>query len=316
MNKKIFGIGMGIIITVMLVAIIISMLPKQTKALDPKVLIVSSTQYIPFEQGQIIARFLDWEFSPINTSCWATILYPAKNLFVSKQMTAQTQLENYFITFTVPETIGIYEYSVTCDVNGKNVSGSKAFSVTSIANAIINFTNETLIGITDTINNQTIWLNDTYNDQNTLITNLTNRNFNISEDIYNFITTNLTGINLSINTTDVTNLINTQIGTETNESVKSLLLQIKEKLGFIVTNITINATAPEYVHIGELWELKAFVYNQVGNKVGNLDVTCNTMSNYFNETVMFFIGADTSWNYNFVPITSGVINYEIECEII
>jgi hypothetical protein len=115
---------------------------------------------------------------------------------------------------------------------------------------------------------------------------------------------------------NVTGLINTQIGTETNESVKSLLLQIKEKLGFIVINITINATAPEYVFIGEEWDLKAFVYKQTGDLVDNTEVACNTTSNYYSEISMIYQGSDKSFNHEFTPSSSGVIYYEVDCEII
>lgn len=306
---------MSIFIAVTIVALVISTLTEKTEAHNPKIQIVSSTQYIPFENAQIIARFLDFEYIEINTTCYAYVLYPDKSTFINQQMTASTPLGNYYITFVVPDTIGIYEYSVMCGVNGKNISGSKAFSVTSIANAIINFTNQSTILITDLINNQTIWINDSQNEQNNLITNLSDRNFNISQEIYNYVTTDLTNITINIEE-NITELINTQIGTETNESVKSLLIQIKEKLGFIVTNITINATAPNYVFIGEQWDLKAFVYNQIGNKIGNTEVLCNTTSNYYPEAIMTYQGSDKSFNYDFVPDTSGVINYEVECEII
>lgn len=314
--KKIFISIISALIALSLTALIITLIPQKTKAhTDPKVLIVSSTTYIPHENGQIICRFLDFEYSPINTTCWATVLYPNKNIFINQEITNATQLDNHYITFTVPETYGVYEYSVTCDVNGKNISGSKAFEVTTLANAIINFTNQTYISITDHITNQTLWINDSQHHQNELITNLTDRNFNISQNILNYVQSNMTNITLTLQN-NLTELINTQIGTETNESVKSLLLQIKEKLGFITTNITINTTAPNYVHIGEEWNMKAYVYNQAGTLVGNTDVTCNTTSNYYTETAMTYQGSGTSWNYNFIPTSSGVIHYEVECEII
>src|SRR3990172_6402934 len=89
----------------------------------PQVQIISSTTYVPYENGQVIARFLDYKFDPISTNCTATVLYPNKTIFINQQMAFVSILDNFYANFIVPEIYGVYEYSVTCLVNNKNISG-------------------------------------------------------------------------------------------------------------------------------------------------------------------------------------------------
>lgn len=88
---------------------------------------VSGTEYITGEQGQLIIRLTDYDGNPISgADCTASILYPNKANFVLNQiMTESTQAGNYYYMFTPPSTTGIYEHTITCSfVRGGRVDTS------------------------------------------------------------------------------------------------------------------------------------------------------------------------------------------------
>jgi len=85
----------------------------------PLFFIISSalavTEYLPGEEGQFIIRVQDVYGNAKNATCYATILYPDKTIFLNQTM-SQTPFGSFYVTFTVPNVTGIYETYAICDV--------------------------------------------------------------------------------------------------------------------------------------------------------------------------------------------------------
>jgi len=104
---------------------------------------VSGTEYISNEQGQIIVRLQDSKgISITDANCIVSLLYPDKSFFfVDREMSPTTVAGNYYVSFVTPETEGIYEESVRCTVirNGtpRTLQISSSFHVSTGLNLIV-----------------------------------------------------------------------------------------------------------------------------------------------------------------------------------
>jgi hypothetical protein len=111
---------------------------------------VSHTEYRYGEQGQIIARLVDFQGNPVVVqSCNATILYPDKSYFVN--MATMSESVNisgdHYYGFTTPSgPEGVYEYQATCffmqGMQLRNQSVTNSFHLSGAFNAIMD--NQTL----------------------------------------------------------------------------------------------------------------------------------------------------------------------------
>lgn len=97
--------------------------------IDPVLRIVSKTEYVPGDDGQVIAELRDKSFNPINASCNAIILYPNKTIFLDGAMLSGP-IGNYYINFTAPKIYGVFEYQVNCSFIGRNAIDSSSFHIT------------------------------------------------------------------------------------------------------------------------------------------------------------------------------------------
>ena len=77
---------------------------------------VSGTEYISGENGQVITRLSDRFGNPITgATCVATIIYPDKTYFLIDQALSASSIPgNYYLGFTTPSTIGLYEEDIRC----------------------------------------------------------------------------------------------------------------------------------------------------------------------------------------------------------
>jgi hypothetical protein len=112
---------------------------------------VSGTEYISGEQGQLIVRLTTYDGAPVtDASCQASVLYPNKSPFLTDQLMSQsTESGNYYYVFTPPSEPGIYEYTITCvySVNGRSATSSvsHSFHVSPALIAMLAQLNETRI---------------------------------------------------------------------------------------------------------------------------------------------------------------------------
>ena len=104
---------------------------------------VSGTEYISGEYGQVIVRVSDREGIPHeNAICTANVLYPDKSHFLlDYPLIASSQPGNYFAEFMTPTINGIYEETITCDYldndEPKTLKISSSFHVSPALNFIV-----------------------------------------------------------------------------------------------------------------------------------------------------------------------------------
>ena len=127
-------------------------------AIESNMVVVSHSEYISNEIGQIIGKLYDFRGKPILANCNVTIYNPDKTIFLAPTPTDDT-LEvidgTHYINFTTPSTEGIYEYKIQCyfTLNNKalNRTISNSFHLSPALNTI-RYLNSTLTGI---VNNET-----------------------------------------------------------------------------------------------------------------------------------------------------------------
>ncbi len=99
---------------------------------------VSGTEYISGEEGQIIVRLHDSKNNPLpDAECVVSLLYPDKSFFIiDREMVPTSVPGNYYVSFTTPPDPGIYEEHINCDVSGKTMSVSSSFHVSAGLNLV------------------------------------------------------------------------------------------------------------------------------------------------------------------------------------
>ncbi len=134
------------ILTTILFITIISMIYLYTptpETAEPDIKMVSGTEYISGELGQIIVRLADNMGNPIeNADCTVTLLHPDKSFFfIDRAMNKTTIAGNYFVAFTTPTTEGIYEEHIICNITHNDVKRtlyiSSSFHVSPGLNLIV-----------------------------------------------------------------------------------------------------------------------------------------------------------------------------------
>lgn len=96
---------------------------------QPELIFVSSTEYIIGDSsGSTIIKLNDFRGDKINTTCWESILYPDKTVYIDwSVMTYQPEYGNYYFDFPMGSIIGTYDQEVKCLVSNKNISIGKGF---------------------------------------------------------------------------------------------------------------------------------------------------------------------------------------------
>ena len=90
---------------------------------------VSGTEYMFAEDGQVIVEVRNAKSEPLSASCTASIWYPDKSSFIAAQAMNTSASGNYYIAFPIPYVQGVYEYQANCTVLAKSRIVSKSFHV-------------------------------------------------------------------------------------------------------------------------------------------------------------------------------------------
>ena len=137
-------IGFITILAVVAVVVIVSMLVKAwATGEDATVEIISRTEYIPGDEGQVIGE-VRYVISgePANATCYASAYYPDKTTLFFEQSMTENAIGTHYYNFTVPSIEGVYEYQTKCDIGVKNVTRSKAFHVSGLLREVQRTVNE------------------------------------------------------------------------------------------------------------------------------------------------------------------------------
>ena len=219
----------GTIATLLLCAIVIGVGTSQGKevlntgALEDGVYfgMVSHTEYMSGETGQIISRLVNWQGNPIDATCKATIKYPDKTAFITNQtMTESTVAGDFYINFTTPNIEGVYEYQSVCNYTiGSTPRESRATNSFHLSPAlnIIKVINTTTLEINGTTYDI---LNDVRAINTTRTAFLEAMNLSVDTDLQTIID----NLNAQNYTDELTTLLNNQLAI--NLSIDSDLTQI------------------------------------------------------------------------------------------
>lgn len=249
---------------------------------NPYIDFVSGTEYISgsgsLDTGQVIIRVTDYKGIPLTATCNTTILNPDKTFYTYVQpMTTSAINGNYYTTFTVPSTTGIYEDYVNCSVilgnSTQQVSKSSSFHVSpldvyfnNISQQLISVNgtclsvNQTVINAEQNLNNSITWSHDD------IIANIngssTNMNATLTQ-ILNDMATYYSNINMqfgNLNTTIInakTEILNSLASSRSDIEI------IKEWLSYMFAKVTPTSGLEE----GQTWWDKI-----VGKKVNLPDI--------------------------------------------
>lgn len=221
---------------------------------------VSGTEYIAniggLDEGQVIIRITDYRGNPLNASCNATIFNPDKTYYITdKMMNQSTLLGNYYTTFSIPTTTGVFTDYVNCSVQlgGRTLYASKSssFHVSPILNLFNNIS--TQIGqLNQTVVDGDNMLNDTINYVHIdILNNLNNTEYTINSTLTQIIDDMSTYYsNLAMMIDNVTStVISSKIEIiNAIETTRSDIEIIKEWLGYMFGKI-----APTTLEEGQSW---------------------------------------------------------------
>ena len=139
-QKNILFIVLGVVIVGLVVFLIFN---QKVQAADPLLKMVSGTEYISGEQGQVIVRLQDSKDNAItDADCVLSLLYPDKSFFlIDVNMIPTSVPGNSYHPFITPEREGIYEEHIVCKVTRNDVERelhiSYAFHVSTGLNLIV-----------------------------------------------------------------------------------------------------------------------------------------------------------------------------------
>lgn len=227
---------------------------------------VSGTEYIAniggLDTGQVIVRVVDYKGRPLNATCNATILNPDKTYYMTDQLMSPSSIDgNYYTTFSIPSTTGIFEDYVNCSVQlgGRtlHVTKSSSFHVSPILNLFDNISTQ-ISDLNDTVVDGNNMLNNTINYVHTDIINELGNievSFNASlNQIINDMATYYSNLDMKIDNAETTILnalddccddLLREIG-----KYKSDIEIIKEWLSYIFAK----AVPTEQLEEGEYWD--------------------------------------------------------------
>jgi hypothetical protein len=102
---------------------------------------VSGTEYISGEYGQVIVRVADKNGNSIEgANCTAVILYPDKSYFLlDYPMQTSSQSGNYYGQFMTPTVNGIYEETITCNYTSNGRASALKISSSFHVSPALNF---------------------------------------------------------------------------------------------------------------------------------------------------------------------------------
>ena len=134
LNKNFYVFASVLLVLIGIFLIIYFTIIKNPSSLS----MVSGTEYISGEQGQVIIRLEDSKENPLtNADCLVSILNPDKSFFiVDEQMQTTSVAGNYYITFITPEAEGVYEEHIVCDIGGRDIHVSSSFHVSAGLNLV------------------------------------------------------------------------------------------------------------------------------------------------------------------------------------
>jgi hypothetical protein len=170
-NKKQKWIS-GVILVLGLLLMSVGVISMGSTVADKVSLImVSHSEYVASEQGQIIGKLYNYKGLPILADCNVTIYNPDKTIFLAPTPTDDT-LETldgtHYINFTTPTVEGVYEYKLDCSFPNSLTTSrtiSNSFHLSPALNTIVTV-NGTVSSVAVNLQNLINYVNTNFTYQN------------------------------------------------------------------------------------------------------------------------------------------------------
>jgi hypothetical protein len=255
----------------------------------PFMSMISHTEYRSGEAGQLIARLVDYQDVPVTVNwCKAYINYPDKSVWVNGDLMLSDSgnlTGNHYYTFTVPTTVGTYEYAAECNFN-KTPSLTitrkvvNSFHVSPALNDIA-VINQTLFAMNSSLTNQASW------NFGNLTTQINGVNYNVSliyQDTQYLkghaldIDGNFTALNVRLDGVDSNLTVLKNYCSDSNTNTSALCVMVSElKYDIAGLNATIIGTTGAY-----LSEINATTHNTYDYITSTL---AGNVLNIYNEII-------------------------------
>lgn len=248
---------------------------------------VSHTEYRYAEEGQIIARLVNYQGNPITViNCTADILYPDKTYFVDDGlMTTSSISGDHYYNFTTPNgPEGVYEYQATCfytvGAQTRNRSVTNSFHLSGAFNRVLG-------NLTDISGNVT-----------QLASDLDAVNSSLSGDIADLST------QLNANTSDVLAAIQDTNSTlyQAIVNTNSTLHQAIDELNFTALetqlNDTYNAVVALNTTVNDNFQVTTSYLSDINSTVTNISTEVQN-----NQDLLLTINTTTTNTYDYVTGT-------------
>lgn len=248
---------------------------------------VSGTEYSSGDtDGQTIITFRDFRNNFINTSCWETILYPNRSIYISETpMNQNVDFGTYYLDFGVGETIGNYQQDVKCLVNNRNVSNGKAYHVANLSRAIKTKILQAEVNIKDRVDTVLDALNCSLTPNVTMCEKLNNLE-NVSNQL----------------------LIQTNVS-ETLNFTQNVLIQINDSFTEVLT-LFYEIDAPACFTFND-WDFRAKVTDEKSHILPFLDCTLET--NVFGSETINYNSSLERYRVVHPCSPSGVTSWNFSC---
>ncbi|MDD3263865.1 MAG: hypothetical protein PHT94_03140 [Candidatus Nanoarchaeia archaeon] len=211
---------------------------------NPNLKMISGTEYISGEEGQIIIRLEDEKGKSItNAKCIVSLLYPDKSFFFTDREMQQTSIPgNYFVSFITPSREGIYEEHIRCTNPDNSELPERRISSSFHVSSGLNMIREISISQRTEFNNIINMINETNellkNEINNLKTDIENIEKNINNNNQNF-KTEISTLNSNIN--NIKNELD-----KTNSAISSSLNNIEK-----IVKDSQNLSTEKFSQLGE-----------------------------------------------------------------
>lgn len=279
----------------------------------PLIRFISGTEYTYFDIGQTIVEILDYKIeNKLAGECGVTILYPNKTIFITQQLNFTDGYGNYWNEFYIPNSTGVYEQEVVCNISGTLVKGTHTFHVSELRNIIINNQNvnfDKLSNITSEIywyeNDTSYYIKTNVSGDLEVLRNESTLIVSYSNQTLNFLLNNATNFFESTNTS-LTHIIN-------NTALMYDLMKELKSCCCPVESYTIDVWVSPYVKVGDIWAMQVQVLD---NNMENVDnATCHLNATQFplNINMSYDDRIERYVFYGSVHNTSQIV-YSVMCE--
>jgi hypothetical protein len=274
---------------------------------------IGGTEYISNQSGLIAVRLISASNAIVTGAvCNVSIFYPNRSIWLN--MTPMTELDSgiYYYNFSIPNTTGVYIYSIDCTKTGQNYRAMNTFHVSSVSVATNDNLQQNITDILTYLKNLNITVTDTYILTSTINSSLIVLNLTVTNGFDMLDANHSQIISLIENDVldelaDIWDLVD-YYGVLTNKSlvsINSTLYNMSNSLTIRINywGILINTTQISILNaVNNVNDTQIVWFEYINNSLQNISITLDNLN--FN----FSFSSNESINLSCPPINYSYIN--------